>query len=83
MGHGWMALSPTPVQSHWSLREVTGGHEVVMEGVASLPLASESGSDDGTKELPEDGEKTVIVKMYFPQQKITNNIFYPIFGSKM
>ena len=65
MGHGWMAISPTEVQSHCNFRDVTGGHEVVIDGALSELSEELDSMSDGeeTNEFPEKKEKNKIEKM--------------------
>jgi len=60
IGQGWMEISPTGVQSHWSFRDVTGGQEVVIDGaLRELSETFESVSNEGeeTNDLPEKVKK--------------------------
>ena len=55
MGQGCIAISPTEVQSHWSFRDVTGGHDDVIDGAIrlSFPVESRSEAGDEMNDLPE------------------------------
>ena len=80
MGHGWMAISPTEVQSHCNFRDVTGGHEVVIDGALSELSEELDSMSDGeeTNEFPEKKEKNKMKK-----RVKRNPIFINIlFGSK-
>ena len=61
MGHGWMAISPTEVQSHCNFLEVTGGQEVVIDGALrelseELDSMSEEVGEE-TNDFPEKEKK--------------------------
>ena len=65
IGQGWMEISPTGVQSHWSFRDVTGGQEVVIDGAfRELSETFESVmSNEGeeTNDLPEKVKKWFLI----------------------
>jgi hypothetical protein len=72
MGHGWMAISPTEVQSHCNFLEVTGGHEVVIDGpLRELSEELDSMSDEAeeeTNDFPEKKRKCKKRKLEYSKQ---------------